>query len=285
MAAGYCLATAACGRSGKAIVVGSENTTEQIVVGEIVAQHLEHRLHRKIGRRLGLGDEPILYQALLSGDATLYPDYPEAIATSILKVQPDTDAAVVLERAKNELRRTAQLELLDPLGYESSPVVVVKTANANSAKVRSLSDAEAGTLQWKLGVSYQFQQRPDGLPALNIYRIPMSQSIRGMEMASLFPALESDQVTMIVASAADGHLHSGDFTVLADDRHALPKYQASLVVRADALAAEPRLRLVLAELAGRLSTETVRSLNAAVEVDHRKPADVASEFLRQSGLN
>src|SRR5262249_47288137 len=153
-----------------------------------------------VTRRLGLGDELILYQATVGGEVTLYPDYPAAIETTILKERPDANAAIVLERARNELRRTAQLEILDPLGYDSTALVVVKTADAKSAKLRTMTDVENGPARWKLGVSYAFQQRADGLPALGIYNIPMAQSIRAMDAPALFPALQASQLNMIVAS-------------------------------------------------------------------------------------
>ena len=123
------------------IVVGSENSTEQIVVAEIVAQRLERTLQRPVERRLGLGDELTLYQALVGGDVALYPDYTAALQTTILRERPDPNPDIVRERVRNELRRTAQLELLEPLGYKSTPVVVVKQADAQRAKAKTLSDA------------------------------------------------------------------------------------------------------------------------------------------------
>lgn len=278
------LAAAACGRAKKRLVVGAESSTEQAVVAEIVAQHLEHRLERKVERRTGLGDELNLYQAVVGGEVTLYPDYAASVETVILKERADSDPRIVLERTRNELRRTAQLELLDPLGYDAAPVVVVKSSQAAKAHVKTLSDAENGTTQWRLGVSFDFQQRADGLAFLSSYKIPMSQGVRGMDPAALFPALEQEQVNMLVASATDGHLAAPGFTLLADDRKAIPPYQACLVVRQDALAAEPKLRAALEELSGKLDLATVRKLNAAVELERRRPADVATEFLSAAGL-
>lgn len=278
------LFAAGCGKAKKTIVVGSENSSEQIIVAEIVAQHLEHRLQRKIERRLGLGGESILYQAILSGDVTLYPDYAASIEANILKERPDPDSSIVQERARNEMRRTAQLELLEPLGYESTPVLVVMAADAEKAKVRSLGDAASSSFAWKLGVSYDFQQRADGLAALGVYRIPIAEGTRAMDAAQLFPALDQGQVTMIAARMSDGHLLSPKYTILGDDKRVFPVYQAQLLVRQDAFAGEPELQRALSELSRKIGTPMIRKLTAALDLDRREPAKVAAEFLAEAGL-
>jgi glycine betaine/choline ABC-type transport system substrate-binding protein len=278
------LGTAGCGKPQKAIVVGSRSDTEQLVVGEIVAQHLERALNRKVERRLGLGGELIAYQALAGGEITLYPDYTGSIETSILKEAASQDPAIVLERTRNELSRLAQLDVLDPLGYENPPVVVVRTADAEKNKIRTLSEAAAGPVEWKLGASYEFRQRIDTLPAVSSYRLRMAQGVRGLEASQLFPALQKGDLSMIVANTTDGHLESPEYRILDDDKHVFPPYQACLLVRHDATVEEPRLRPALAQLAGKFNGEMLRKMDADVELNHRTPADVASEFLAAAGL-
>lgn len=278
------LAAPGCSKGKQRIVVGAQASTEQMVVAEIVAQHLEHRLGRSVERRSGLGDEMIVYQALVGGQVTLYPDYAAALESAVLKERPDANAGVVLDRTRNELQRTARLELMEPLGYDAEPVVVVKSSVAAQAKVKTLSDTESGPMKWKLGVSNDFQRRSDGLAFLSTYKIPMSEGVRGMDVSALFPALEEGQLNMLVAGATDGHLTLPGFTVLADDRKAIPPYQACLLVRQDALEAEPQMRAALAELAGKLDLATMRKLDAAVQLDRRRVADVAAEFLSAAGL-
>ena len=278
------LAGSSCGRSRPPILIGSQNETEQMVVGEIVAQHLEKQLQRKVERRLGLGGELILYQAITGGVVTLYPDYVGSIESVILKEDPNPDPAVALERARSEIRRVAQLELVGPLGYENPPAVVVRSADAAEAKARTLSEAAAGAFRWKLGLSYEFQQRSDVLPAVNSYKLPMAQGPRGMDAAKLFPALRNGDVTMIVTSTANGNLASPDYQILTDDKKAFPPYQACLLVRLDALAQEPQMQTALAQLSGKFTIEGVRKLSAEVDLQHRQLAAVAAEFLAAAGL-
>src|SRR5512147_2822610 len=98
-----------CGSSKKPVVVGSKNETEQMLLGEIVAQHLEHRLGHPVERRTGLGGTAILYQSILSGEVGIYPEYTGLISSEILKEAADADPTIVLARARQEMDRIAQL--------------------------------------------------------------------------------------------------------------------------------------------------------------------------------
>src|ERR1700681_777141 len=107
-AALLCTVLLASCNSKKPIVVGSKNETEQMLLGEIVAQHLEHRLGRPVERRSGLGNTAILYQALLSGDVGVYPEYTGLIESEILKEQANSDPQIVLTRVRGQLARVGQ---------------------------------------------------------------------------------------------------------------------------------------------------------------------------------
>ncbi len=89
-------------------------------------------------RRLELGGEPIAFQALTTAEITLYPEYTGSIEIGILKETPSPDRNIILERTRNEMLRTANLDLLDPLGYDSPPVMVVQTSEAEKAKIKTL---------------------------------------------------------------------------------------------------------------------------------------------------
>jgi osmoprotectant transport system substrate-binding protein len=278
------LSSSGCAKAPEPIVVGSQSATGQVIVGEIVAQHLEHGLGRKIQRRLGIGGELTVYQELLTRQISLYPAFTGSIETEILKEPPSSDPGVVWERSRGEMDRLSKLELLNPLGYENPPAMVVRAIDAENLKLTSLSQAAAATTKWKIGTSYEFQQRIDGVPAISGYRLPLAQVMRGMEASELFPALQRGDVTMITVDSIDGRLTSPDYRVLTDDKHAFAAQQACLLVRQDLLAAEPRMRAVLAELSGKFTTAVLRKMSAEVDLDHREPADVAREFLAQTGL-
>jgi glycine betaine/choline ABC-type transport system substrate-binding protein len=265
-------------------VVGSKSTTEQTLVAEIVAQHLENKLNRPVERRINLGNTALAYQALVGGQITMYPEYSGLIESEILKETPPADKRMVYQRAKGEMARISQLELFPPLGFENPTVVLIRTADAESTKVSTLSEAATGSERWRIGVSFEFQQRPDAIPALNSYHLPMAASIRGMDASLLFLELQRGNVTMITADSTDGRIDSGAFKVLEDDRHAFPAAEACLLVRQDALMSEPLLRPALLELSGKITSQAVRKMVGAIDSDHRTAAEVGKEFLASLNL-
>ena len=224
-----------CGNSKKPLVVGSKNFTEQVLLGEIIAQHIEHRLARKVTRRLNLGGTLLTYQALSSGEITLYPEYTGTIVAEILKEDISPNPATVYERSRMEMARRAQVDLLNPLGIDNTFAMVIRGEDARKYNVKTLSEAAAVTPGWKLGVGYEFQERMDGMPALNSYHLPMASAPRSMDLGLLYKALELGQVTMIAANATDGPLAGHDWTILEDDKKAFGSYQACIMARQEML--------------------------------------------------
>jgi glycine betaine/choline ABC-type transport system substrate-binding protein len=273
------LLLASCGHSTPAIVIGSQNTTEQALVAEIVAQHLESRLGLHVTRRPGVGGTLLAYQGMQNGEIGIYPEYSGTIVTEILKEQPATDADQVFERAKGEMARIAQVQLVGPLGVDNSFVGVIRSADPAAATVSNLSDAARAESGWKLAYSYEFQQKSDTVPALTQYHLPMSAPVRALDPAALFKSLGDGQSSLILVRTTDGQLRSKDWKVLADDRKLFTTQQLCLIVRQSLLTAEPRLAGALAELSGKFTNEKMRAMNAQVDIDNRPVAVVAKSFL------
>jgi glycine betaine/choline ABC-type transport system substrate-binding protein len=270
---------AACGRGAPKLVIGSENTTEQSVVGEIVAQHLEKQLGIRVTRRPNIGGTLLAYQSLQSGEINIYPEYTGTIITELLKEQPAPNADQVFERAKGEIARIAQAQLIGPLGFNSSYVGVIRASDPRAAMLSTLTDAAQITEGWKLGYSYQFQQEPDAMPSLTQYHLPMAVPMRPFDSAALYKSMGDGVLTMIVVHPTDGALRSKDWKVLPDDRKLFTTEQLCLVARQDVLKAVPRVAGALSDLSGKLTRNRMRDLNAAVDLDHRTVADVARDFL------
>jgi glycine betaine/choline ABC-type transport system substrate-binding protein len=265
------------------IIVGSKNFTEQVLLGEIVAQQLEVNAGVAVERRLNLGGTLLAHEALKAGGIDLYPEYTGTALTAILKQPVSRDPAEVLTRVRDGYRPFGLL-WLEPLGFDNTFAMVVRTTTAERDRLRTLSDAARRPQPWSMGVGYEFVQRPDGLDGLvRTYGVRLAGPPVTMDLGLLYPALESGRVELAAASATDGRLADSAFTVLTDDRHYFPPYQCAVVVRQDALHRFPRLRHALDQLSGRISDVAMRRMNAAVDRDHRSVAEVARQFLTQGG--
>lgn len=267
------------------IVVGSKNFTEQLILGEIIAQHIETRTHQPVERKLDLGGTLLAHQALLAKDIDMYPEYTGTAFTNVLKRSGVTDPAAVLEQVRAEYSSGFHLDWLDPLGFENSFAMTVRGDDARGRHLQTLSDAAADPMGFTLGAGYEFLTRPDAYGALNrAYSIKWTGPPKSMDLGLLYQALEQKQVSMAAANTTDGLLNKLDVTVLKDDKHVFPPYQACIVVRQEALAAYPNLRGILSELSGKISDTEMRKMNYAVDAQHRPARDVAKEFLDRAGL-
>ena len=275
-----------CSHEDRALRIGSKNFTEQVVLGEIIAQHLEHRLRIKVDRRLNLGGTLLAHQALISGEIDLYPEYTGTALAAILKDPPGiTEATPVLERVRSEYLRRFQVEWLPPLGIDNGFAMVIRGPDARRRNLESLTDAAALTEGWKLGAGYEFEQRADGLAALkNTYRLRFPTAPLNMDLGLLYQALEQGQVDMIAANATDGLLSKLDLKILDDDRHAFPPYQVCIAIRQDSLRKIPGLQPALQELSNKFTNRTMRQLNYRVDAGHIPVSQVAADFLKQSGM-
>ena len=267
------------------ITVGSKNFTEQVILGEIVAQHLEHRLGRHVDRKLDLGGTMLAHQALVHGQIDLYPEYTGTALTTILKLPPAHDPVTASALVKAQYQAQFGVEWMESLGFDNTFAMVIRGDDARKSKITSLSEAAQYSPGWNLGVGYEFQQRPDGLSGLlKTYSLHVNGSPKTMDLGLLYKALEQRQVSMVAGNATDGQLSVLDVLVLQDDRHYFPPYDCALAVRSEILKDNPPLRQALTELAGLFTDLTMRKLNYQVDGAHRPVREVAEQFLRDAGL-
>jgi glycine betaine/choline ABC-type transport system substrate-binding protein len=266
-----------------AVVVGSKNFTEQVLLGEMFAALLEDRGFA-VQRRLNLGGTILCDAAVRAGQIDLYVEYTGTALTEILKRPTQSDPARV-RREVAEGYRAVGLRMGEPLGFNNSYAVVVRPAEAARLGLRRISDLapHAGTL--RVGLFGEFLEREDGMPGLlRAYGFNFAQPPREMDLGLLYQALDGGQVDLVVGSATDGLIAALGLVVLADDRRYFPPYDAVPVMNAAALARVPGLEEAVGALSGRIGEAAMRRLNYAVDGEHRAPAAVAREFLAQAGL-
>jgi osmoprotectant transport system substrate-binding protein len=272
------LLLASCGARTR-IVVGSKNFTEQVILGEILAQQIERRMGIPVERYLNLGGTLLVHQALVRGSIDLYPEYTGTALMAVLKRPPATDPAAVLANVRAAYEQRWKLTWLPPLGFNNTFAMMIRGDMARADHLATLSEA-ASARPWRLGVGAEFQQRADGLPGLTkAYGLRINDDPVTMDLGLLYSALDSGKVEMIAANSTDGQAAVRDVAVLDDDRHYFPPYDCAVVARAETLARYPGLRGALEQLSGKLTAEIMRRLNQQVDGQRRSAAQVAQEFL------
>ena len=285
-----CLSLTACAppRSSR-ITIGAKNFIEQVVLGELLAQEIESLTRQPVERRFYLAGSYLCQQALASGRIDAYVEYSGTALTAILK-QPlppigHRDPATVLNTIRPLYRRKYAVEVGPPLGFEDTFAMVMRTDDASRLNLRTISDAARAAPQLRLGVGYEFESRPDGLPGLSsAYGLKFASQPRTMDLGLLYRALANHQVDIVAGNSTDGPIRALGFTVLEDDRHYFPPYQAVPLVREDSLRRHPEIQIAMDKLAGRVSAEEVQAMNDAIDRKHDDVAEVVRDFRKQKGL-
>jgi osmoprotectant transport system substrate-binding protein len=266
-------------------VIGAKNFTEQVVLGELLAQEIEAKSNLKVERRFYLAGSYICQQALVSGRVDAYVEYTGTALTAILKQPVDRDPQHVFDTVRNLYATRYNIVAAQPLGFENTFAMVIRGEDARALHLTTLSQAAQYIPQWRLGVGYEFEQRPDGLPGLSAaYGLKFAAAPRTMDLGLLYRALNAHQVDIIAANSTDGPIQAFGLVALEDDRHYFPPYQAVPLVRAEALQRWPQIQAALSALAGKITADDMRSMNEAIDGQHRDPAEVVREFRSTKGL-
>src|ERR1700761_4222732 len=266
-------------------VIGAKNFTEQVVLGELLAQEIEAKSHLKVERRFYLAGSYICQQAMVAGRIDAYVEYTGTALTAILKQPLDRDPQRVLDTVRHLYASRYNITVAPPLGFENTFAMVIRGDDARRLHLATLSQAAQYTPQWRLGVGYEFEQRPDGLPGLSAtYGLKFADSPRTMDLGLLYRALNSHQVDMIAGNSTDGPIQAFGLTALEDDKHYFPPYQAVPLVRDEALRRWPQIQTALDALAGKITAEDMRTMNEAIDGQHSDPADVVREFRQRKDL-
>jgi len=275
---------AACGPGkGNSIAIGSKDFTEELILGEMYAQLLEHQ-GLTVVRKLDLGGTQVAMEAIQRGDIDLYPEYTGTALVTELKRTPSKNAGADFATIQREYASRYSLVWLQPAPSNDTQALATTEAIRARYKLSNLSDLAAAAPQLRLGAIPEFTKREDGLPGLQkAYGGFRFKDVKLFDIGLKYKALESAQVDVVVAFGTDGQIAVDHLFVFVDDKKFWPQYHVAPVVREDALAKYPLIR-TLDKIAPLLSDDVMRGLNAQVDGEKKDPADVARAFLGAHAL-
>jgi len=276
----------ACNKSPQTkITIGSKFFTEQVVLAELLAQHIEAKTGIPVIRKTNLGGTLLVHKALLAGELDLYVEYTGTALTAVLNETPQGDSSAVYNRVKQLYSDRFHLEVTEPLGFENTFAMVIRSDDAKKLHLQKISDIAPLAPKWRAGVGYEFLERPDGFRGWSErYNLRFAESPKVMDLGLIYRALVDHQVDVVAGNSTDGLIDSLGLVALADDRHYFPPYDAVPIVRQSTLARFPQLRAALADLAGKLSAADIRHLNYAVDAQHQDAPAVVRAFRQFRGL-
>jgi osmoprotectant transport system substrate-binding protein len=276
-----------CSRAGDKphLVAASKFFTEQIILAELLAQHIEARTGIPVERKANLGGTLLVQKAMLAGDVDLYVEYTGTALTAVLSETPHGNATSVLDRVREEYARRFHFTVTEPLGFANSFAMAIRGTDARERHLSNMSELAAVAPRWRAGVGYEFLERPDGYAGwTERYGLKFGKEPSVLDLGLLYRALVERKVDVVAGNSTDGLIEALDLVPLQDDRHYFPPYDAVPVVRDAALQRFPQLREALHDLAGKISEADMRNLNKQVDADQRDVSAVVREFRASRGL-
>ena len=270
--------------NSRVISIASKDFTEQAILGNLVADLIEEKTDIKVERRMELGGTQVCFGALKKGDLDLYVEYAGTAYTEILKNKPISDMDKVYDTIKKGYKENFNIEVLKPMKFNNTYALAVRPETAEKYKLENVSDFAKIANNMKAGVTYEFANREDGLPGMQkTYGFEMGEVV-SLDSAPRYTALDNKEVDVIDAFTTDGLLKKFGLKVLKDDKNFFPPYYAMPVIRAEVYEKVPEITPILEELGDLLTEEVMSELNYKVDILHKKPTDVAREFLQDRGL-
>jgi len=260
--------------------IGTKNFTEQLLMGEMMAQRIESVTGMRVDRRFNLGGTILCHRALINGEIDLYPEYTGTALTVLLGKKKLKDPQACYEAVARAYRKRFSCEWLAPFGFNSTYTITVRRQDAVREGWARISDLGQKASTLRAGFTAEFSERPDGYPGLEqAYRFAFGK-VFDMDPGLMYKAVSQGEVDVICAFSTDGRIKAYDLAMLEDDKNFFPPYYAAPVVRMQALEVYPELRDALAPFAGALSDATMQRLNFEVDEKGRSPKEAARAFLK-----
>lgn len=266
------------------IVIGSKNYTEQLILGNMIADLLEEHTDLNIERKLNLGGSSVIMSAIENKEVDLYVDYTGTLLLNILGEDVIKDSEKAYTKTKNEMERIYGITLLDPLGFNNTYTMAMKKDKAEEYGINKISDLAKVSDKLILSPTMEFENRDDGLIGLSKEYGIKFKDVKAMDGSLRYSALEKGNSDVIDSFSTEGLLKAFDLKVLEDDKNFFPPYNAIPVIRMDTLNKNPEIGEVMSLLSNKINEEVMIDLNYKVDKLSMSPEKVAREYLVSEGL-
>jgi len=271
-------------RSGgeRPVRIGAKTFTEQYVLGEILAGEVRHATGAAVEVTASLGST-VAFDALVRDEIDAYVDYTGTIrATLMHRPGGGADRSSVLEEVRRWLEETHGVRLVAALGFENAYAFAMRRDRAKALGASRLSDLVPHARRLRAGGDYEFWTRREWAAVKEAYGIDFAER-RSMDPSLMYAAVEAGEVDVIAAFSSDGRIAALGLVTLADDRGAIPPYDAVVLASPGLARRRPDVLAALARLEGTIDVGRMRAMNRAVDEEGRSPAWVARGFREGKG--
>ena len=263
------------------IRVASKDFTENEIVAEVYALALEDA-GLTVERIFDVGSS-VIHTSLISNEIDIYPEYTGTGLISILGLDPITDPQEVYDTVKDAYEEQFQVTWLDYSSANDGQGLVIRTAAAEEYGIVTISDLQKYATKLRFASQGEFDERADGIPALEALYGPFDwKSSKVYDNSLKYQVLASDEADVSPAYTTEGRLTEEQFTLLEDDKQVWPPYNLAPVVRDEVLEANPEIAEILNAVSAAFTTENITALNAQVDIEGEEFTDVARAFYEET---
>lgn len=255
--------------------IGSKDFSEQYILAHAITLTLE-QAGQPVERKESLGST-VAFDALASGEIDAYVDYTGTLWATVLKREQVASAKEVLA-VTAELKAKHGVVCLGRLGFENTYAVAMRRERAEELGLKTIEDLKARAPELSVGGDPEFFARAEWRKLRDTYGLNFRQQ-QEYNSTFMYEAVRSGDVDVIVAFSTDGRIAAYDLAVLTDTLHVFPPYDAVLLV-SEETTRRPAVMQALKPLLGNISVDTMRSANAAVDLEKDSPRDAAAELLQ-----
>jgi osmoprotectant transport system permease protein len=210
----------------------------------------------------------VIFRALAGNEIDAYVDYSGTLWANVMERHDAPPRAVMLEELTRFMRERYGVTVLGSLGFENAYGLAMRTDRAAALGIRTISELAPATPRLRLGSDLEFLSRPEWMALREAYHLAFREE-RSFNPTFMYRAIQDGLVDVISAFTSDGRLAGDRLVVLDDDKHAIPSYDA-VVLLAPKRADDAVLRRALTPLIGAISVETMRQANFMLDRDTDK---------------
>ena len=246
----------AIARSHARYVVGAKTFTEKYVRAALIAQRL-HAAGLPATTRAGLGSN-VIFDALAAGDIDVYVDYSGTLWANQFHHTDIRPRAELLDELKTTLAKQ-DITLFGELGFENAYALVMPRKRADVLGIHSIADLASRAAAMSIAGDYEFFSRPEWAGIQKAYGLSF-RAQRTMQPDFMYAAVASGEVDVIAGYTSDGLIAKYDLVALEDNKHAIPPYDA-IVLLSPKRRDDEALKAALRPLLGNIDIAGMREAN------------------------
>lgn len=265
--------------AARVYTVGAKNFTEQFILADLMAVRLE-RTGARVQRKSGLGSA-VIFRALAGGDIDVYVDYSGTLWTNVMRRRDTPSRDVMLREITRWMAQRHGVTVLGALGFENAYALAMRQDRAAELGIGSIADLAPVSRRLTLGSDLEFLGRPEWAALRRAYGLDF-QAEKSFNPTFMYRAVANGDIDVISAFSSDGRIAADKLLVLDDVKHAVPAYDAVILI-SPKRTTDDVLRRALLPLVGAIPVERMREANLMVDSgDNKASLEQAVRFLARS---